>query len=93
MDSIKEISHIISKMNFEEIQMFISEILTESELSVLSKRWCILKMLLQGNTQRQIAKELNVSLCKVTRGSKIVKNQNSVTHKYLIKEKLNVTNK
>lgn len=87
MDCIKQISNIISKMDEVEINMFLSELLTESELSVLSKRWRILNMLSQGVTQREIAKELQVSLCKVTRGAKIIKNQDAIVTKYLIKEK------
>ena len=35
-------------------------------------------MLKEGKTQREIAKELKVSLCKVTRGSKILKQTNSI---------------
>ena len=87
MDSIKEISNLISKIGSEnEVYEFISELLTESEISILSKRWRILKMLSEGRTQRDIAKELNVSLCKVTRGSRILKDENAIVYK-LIKEK------
>ena len=92
MNSIEQISNIISKMNSAEIEQFLTDILTESELSVLSKRWCILNMLSEGITQREIAKELNVSLCKVTRGAKIIKLNNNIVNKYLIKEKENDKN-
>ncbi len=86
MDSIKEISNLISKIGSEnEVYEFISELLTESEISTLSKRWRILKMLSEGRTQRDIAKELNVSLCKVTRGSRILKDEKAIVYK-LIKE-------
>lgn len=87
MENIEQISKIISKMDEVEIQRFLSELLTESELSVLSKRWRILNMLSRGVTQREIAKGLQVSLCKVTRGAKIIKNQEAIVNKYLIKEK------
>lgn len=92
MNSIKQISNILSKMNSAEINQFLAEMLTESELSVLSKRWRILNMLSEGITQREIAKELNVSLCKVTRGAKIMKSKDAITNKYLIKEKENDKN-
>lgn len=90
MECIKQISNLVSKMNEAEINKFLSEMLTESELSVLSKRWRILNMLYDGVTQREIAKELQVSLCKVTRGAKIMKGQDAIVKKYLIKEKENV---
>lgn len=84
METIKELSKTISQLeNAAEIYKFLTELLTKSEISVLSKRWCILNMLKNGLTQRQITKELNVSLCKVTRGSKILKDKNAIIPKIL----------
>lgn len=71
----------------EEINQLFNEILTKSEMEVLSKRWHILNMLNDGCTQREIAKELKVSLCKVTRGSKILKDKNAIVTKFLRKDK------
>ena len=88
MNSIKEIANILNKIKSQDdVYNFLLEILTDSELVTLSKRWRILRMLYEGKTQRDISKELNVSLCKVTRGSKILKDKNAVITKYLIKEK------
>lgn len=84
MNSISEIAAKIKALNSkDEVYNFLLEILTESEVETLSKRWRILKMLKEGKTQREIAKELSVSLCKVTRGAKIYKNKNSVILKNL----------
>ena len=84
MDNIEELSGIMSNMNDKkDLRQFLLEILTESELADLSKRWRIIKMLNSGYAQREIAKELNVSLCKVTRGAKILKNKNAIVKKYL----------
>ena len=85
MTDIKELANILSKMSEKDILVFLHEILTESEISDLSKRWRILKLLSCDFTQREVAKELGVSLCKVTRGAKILKNSNAVTKK-MIKE-------
>jgi len=86
--SIKEISKILSELETSiEVEQFLNEILTESELETLSKRWRILNLLKDGVSQREIAKDLSVSLCKITRGSRLLKNKNSITAKYLIKEK------
>ena len=88
MDSIKEISEIINSLDSsKEIHNFLLEILTESEVETLSKRWRIVNMLMQGKSQREIAKDLQVSLCKVTRGAKILKSKNSVTKKILKERK------
>lgn len=84
---IDEISDLMSiEQDKSTIQNFIMELLTESELETLSKRWRILRMLKDGVTQRQISKELKVSLCKVTRGSQILKKTNSIVRRYLTKE-------
>ena len=85
MQSIEELSVLLSKMTQKEINIFLHEILTDSEISDLSKRWRILKLLDRNFTQRDVAKELGVSLCKVTRGAKILKNSNAITRK-MIKE-------
>ena len=83
MNNIEEISKILFNKSEKEIQKFLTELLTNSEINTLSKRWQILKMLSENRTQRDIAKELNVSLCKVTRGSRIIKDKNSVISKIL----------
>ena len=84
MESILETSQAIKQLKSnKEIYSFLQEILTQAELIDLSKRWRILKMLNEGCTQREIAKSLNVSLCKITRGSQIINNKNAISTKYL----------
>lgn len=88
MKTLKEISKLVKSIDTEaEVTAFLRELLTESEIETLTKRWRILEMLKKGCTQREIAKELQVSLCKVTRGAKIMKDKKSVLAKYLLKEK------
>ena len=86
MYEIEIISSILAdKRDTNEIYNFIVEMFTNSELETLSKRWRILEMLIEGKTQREIAKDLKVSLCKVTRGSHILKNKKSIVAEYLNK--------
>lgn len=88
--NIREITDFILKLRSrEELMAFLKEMLSESEIATLSKRWRILSMLAEGRTQRDIVKELNVSLCKVTRGSKILKDKNSVITKYFMEDSKN----
>lgn len=83
MKNIQEVSKLVKNLHTEaEIENFFKELLTESEIETLSKRWRILELLNQGLTQRDIAKNLQVSLCKVTRGAKILKDDKSVLAKY-----------
>lgn len=84
VDNNNELFNLLAKINKpEKICDFMREMLTKSELETLSKRWQILKMLTEGRTQRDIAKELRVSLCKVTRGSQILKDKKSIVAKCL----------
>ena len=83
-NQLQKISKAVKNLHTEiEIEAFFKELLTKAELETLSKRWRILEMLKEGHTQREIAKELQVSLCKVTRGAKIMKNKNSILAKYI----------
>lgn len=62
--------------------------LTSDEKSDLGMRFLIVKELLnEEKTQRQLAKELNVSIAKITRGSNELKRANRKLLMYL-KEKL-----
>ena len=83
MKSIEEISDIVSKLKKEEVEQFFKELLTTSEITTLSRRWRILKMLSNNCTQREVAKELQVGLCKVTRGARILKDTKSITRKII----------
>ena len=84
---MEEIAKLITNLKTQEdICKFFAEIFTPAEIKTLSKRWRILKALSQNETQREIAKQHNVSLCKVTRGSRILKDENAIVSK-LIKEK------
>ncbi|MEZ4527218.1 MAG: Trp family transcriptional regulator [Desulfobacterales bacterium] len=68
-----------------EMAAFLREILTPKEISDLSKRWELLKDLFAGETQRHIAAKHRISLCKITRGSKILRRKNSATLQLLKK--------
>ncbi len=75
----------------ELMAQFLRELLTSSEIETIGLRWELVKRLEQGIPQRQIAKELGISLCKITRGSKELKKPGSalkkVIRKYASQEK------
>ncbi len=62
----------------EQIQQFLSQLLTPAEVKDLSSRWHLLRLLNKGVTQRKIAQQLHLSLCKITRGSKELKKEKSI---------------
>ena len=59
------------------------ELFTPSELHDLALRLRLLEMLHGGVSQRKIAAALGISLCKVTRGSRILKDPDSTVKKLL----------
>jgi TrpR family trp operon transcriptional repressor len=82
--NIKEISNLLSNINDADlIEGLIKELFTEKELNNLSSRWEIVKLLDRGLTQRKIAKDLHLSLCNITRGSKELNKKNSAIKKIL----------
>ena len=66
-----------------ELEKFLSELLTPAELHDLVLRWELLELLEQGVSQRKVAETLGVSLCKITRGAKILKRAGSVSARVL----------
>ena len=52
------------------MRRFMESILTQSEREEIAGRWELVKLLDRGISQRQVAKRLGMSLCKITRGSR-----------------------
>jgi len=65
------------------IKDFLSRLLSPSELADVAARWALVKALKQKTPQREIAKTLGISLCKITRGSREMKNPNQAFQKLL----------
>ena len=63
--------------NRQEMEVLFQEIFTPNEIDTLTLRWQLLKDLYEGKTQRKIATEHKISLCKITRGSKLLKAKGS----------------
>ena len=84
MVSQSELIKIFTEISdLEEMRSFIEEILTPKEIEDFALRWKLLQELHEGHTQRSIAAKYGISLCKITRGSKILKKNNSITKKIL----------
>jgi TrpR family trp operon transcriptional repressor len=84
MKSQSELANFFAKISDpEQINKIMSEMLTERELADVALRWQLLKDLYNGETQRSIAAKHGISLCKITRGSKILKDENSAVLKLL----------
>ena len=70
----KDIADAIVKIKDRKLaKSFLIDILTPSEREEIESRWALVKMLAEGVSQREIAKKLGISLCKITRGSRELK--------------------
>ncbi len=80
----KEISLFLANTSDPvDISLILGELFTAKEIKTLNLRWELMKDLASGMTQRAIAEKHRISLCKITRGSKILKNPQSITGKFL----------
>jgi TrpR family trp operon transcriptional repressor len=83
-DNIAEMATAISHAEAPElIEGFLYSLFTPAEADEIAKRWALVKALSQGRPQREIAKDLGLSLCKITRGSRELKKADSPWRKML----------
>lgn len=84
----KEIAKVFASITEPaEMERFIDEMLTSKEVNDLALRWQLLKGLYEGESQRAIAAKYGMSLCKITRGSKVLKGKGCVARTILETEK------
>jgi TrpR family trp operon transcriptional repressor len=69
------------------IESFLRCLLTPAETADVAARWALVKALDEGQPQREIAKNLGISLCKITRGSRELKKEKSAFRRILEKVK------
>ena len=84
MPEIDEIAKVFCRIGDPEtMKSFFDEIFTAAERRDFALRWELMKLIREGIPQRQIASKLGISLCKITRGAKILKNPESVTNQIM----------
>ena len=84
MDSFGDFTRALTRLSDPElVEQVLREILTPTEAADLGSRWELLKRLEAGQSQRHIARELGLSLCKITRGSRELKKPGSALRRVL----------
>ena len=84
MTSRDELIRVFTEIgDSDDMARFFDEIFTPKERTDLIMRWQLLKELHAGEPQRAIAARHRISLCKITRGSRILKQEDSVTRSLL----------
>ncbi len=82
--NLDEMAASFSKADPALIKEFFFSLYTPAEADEIAKRWALVKEIARGRPQREIAKELGLSLCKITRGSRELKKEGSSFKKMLI---------
>ncbi len=83
-NSLREICKLLAKNGSSDfIYDFFGCLFTPAEMNDFAKRWLLVKEIDKGTTQREIAKKFHISLCKITRGSRELKKEESAFRKLL----------
>ena len=91
--NIAELAAALAKTSDKAlIEDFLRCLLTQAEIADVAGRWALVKALRQKKSQREIAKDLGVSLCKITRGSRELKKPNSAFARIFEKQVKNEKN-
>jgi TrpR family trp operon transcriptional repressor len=90
-EQITELCKVLAGTKDRELlESFFYCLLTPAETADIASRWALVKALREGKTQREIARNLGVSLCKITRGSRELKKPDSAFRRiYEILDNLN----
>ena len=90
-ENIAELAQVLSLVKEGElVEDFLYCLLTQAEIADIAGRWALIKALKQKIPQREIAKSLGLSLCKITRGSREMKKENSGFMRVLSKFEQNI---
>jgi TrpR family trp operon transcriptional repressor len=83
-ENLSELAYVLAKTaDSTLIEQFFACILTPSETADIAARWALVKDLDKEIPQREIAKNLGLSLCKITRGSRELKKPSSAFKRML----------
>jgi TrpR family trp operon transcriptional repressor len=78
LEALDQIAGVLARIEDRKlIREFLVCILTKYEIKEIAGRWELVKLLYDGISQRKIAEQLGMSLCKITRGSKELKKRGS----------------
>ena len=72
---------VLSIKDKEELKSFIDDMFTEKEVEDVVQRYLLMDDLYKGKSQRDIARDRSMSLCKITRGSKMLKKKDGFSRK------------
>jgi TrpR family trp operon transcriptional repressor len=84
VENLAELARRLAKTGDQGlIEDFFHCLLTPAEIADVAARWALVKALDKGTPQREIAGNLGLSLCKITRGSRELKKPGSAFRRML----------
>ncbi|OPZ58966.1 MAG: Trp operon repressor [Candidatus Aminicenantes bacterium ADurb.Bin508] len=76
--SLEPLARILARLEDpSQVKRLLESLLTSTEQREIASRWQLVQLLAKGVSQREIASMLGVSLCKITRGSRELKGEDS----------------
>ena len=79
----KELIHLLASARSEgELSDLLQSLLAPSEWEELAKRWQIVKRLIEGDPQRGVRDDLQVSIATITRGSREIQYGSGILQKF-----------
>lgn len=85
--ALAEIYNLVANKDADFIKRFFDDLCTPAERQDFAKRWLLVREIDKGTTQREIAKKIHISLCKITRGSKVLRKPKSAFREMLDEKK------
>ncbi|MDR1287364.1 MAG: trp operon repressor [Treponema sp.] len=83
-ENLADLAAALAKTGDSElVESFLRCLLTPAETADIAARWALVKALDKKIPQREIAKNLGLSLCKITRGSRELKKSGSAFRRVL----------
>lgn len=67
----------------QDMKVLFEDMFTDAEIKDFTIRWKLMNDLYQHVSQRAIASELRISLCRITRGSRMLKKKDGYVRKLL----------
>lgn len=85
-DKVENVARIFAAAeNYKEVKLLVECLLTPQEKGEILHRWQLLEGLVDGDTQRDIAKQLGVSLATISRGSRLLKHEHPEFQELMIR--------
>lgn len=86
MAEYKKLFEVLAHVqNRRDMDALLHELLTPRELDDIWRRWQVMRDLYDKVPQREIARRHKMSLCKITRGSKVLRSPGSICKSILEK--------